>query len=245
MKMSQLLPKISHNYFWVLPNADYDQVAGLYIFDVFNPTYRFSIKGKIIACPQTIHKPNFANKNTIGKDSHEYLLKKVRLSNAHTCEFASQVEILPDDTVWFNYNQHFYKQEIANQDGKPLILVDSDRIYMIERAGEKIMCNGYIWVEQILVSDSELMQAKYAGIWGSDKKAKLGVGIIKTIGTPNAAYRDENTKYQDFSEAKIGQKIYFRNTAPTAEWGTHQEINQNGELPYLRIQRKDILAYVC
>lgn len=240
------LPKISYNFYWVLPDADYDQINGMYIFDNFDPSKRLAITGQVISCPELVLQPISNPLVSLGALMPEVLLRKQRLYSAYACEYHSEVGVLKCDKVWFNYNQHlsdikWHDDELSN---KPLILVHRDQIYMVEREGEQEMCNGYIWVEQIPYSEEEMADKFPTTTWQAKNKAKLGVGIIRQVGVPNLCYRDEPTKYQDFSPAAVGDKIYFRNTAPSAEWHSHQELNKNGALPFLKIQRKDILAYV-
>lgn len=240
------LPKISYNYYWVLPDADYDHINGLYVYDNFDPAKRYSICGKVYGCPKIVLNPKQLPIHSLGASLPEVLLRRQRLQSSYACEHHSEVVIKEGDVIWFNYNQHFsdIKLICIEISRKPLMLFHRDQIYMLEREGQKEMCNGYIWIEQIPYSEEETTNVFATNVWQSKNKAKLGVGIIRQVGQPNAAYRDEPNKYQDFSIANVGDKIYFRNTAPSAEWQSHQELNKNGQLPYLKIQRKDILAYV-
>jgi hypothetical protein len=241
--MSQKFPQISHNHFWVLPDPNFTEMYGLKMYDAFDPSRRFSVYGKVYQCPDTIIKPQA---NLIGERMPKhYIAYKQRRINQFACEFSNSTEIMVGDTICFSYNQHYSDKWIDESISEnPLIAVHSDSVYMVIRQDEMIMCNGYMWVEPISYSKEELMRPENAKLWASKNSSKLGYGVIRNVGRPNDLYRDEQSRFQDYSPAQVGQKVFFRKTAATVEWEAHQQTNKNSDVPYMRIQRKDILGYV-
>lgn len=241
--MSQKLPQISHNYFWVLPDPSFTELFGMKLYDGFDPARRLSVYGKVYQCPDTIIKPK---KNKLGARLPNFIaVNRERKFNRYACEFSNDTEVLVGDTICFSYTQHFSeKWEDKSISEHPLIAVHSDSVYMVIRQGQEIMCNGYIWVEPIMYSKEELMQPENIKAWGAKNSNKLGFGIIRNVGHPNSLYRDEQHINQDLSPAQIGQSVFFRKTAATVEWEAHQKTNKQSNVPYMRIQRKDILGYV-
>jgi hypothetical protein len=240
---SQSLPKLSHNSFLVLPDPNFTDLFGLKLYDGFDTARRFSVYGKVYQCPSTIIKPK---KNPLcGRLPNFVLANRQRKLNHHTSEFNNDTTIINGDTVCFSYNQHFSEKWIDKSISEnPLILVHTDSVYMVIRQEEIIMYNGYIWVEPIQHTKEEFMNPQNAQLWSAKNSSKLGYGVIRYAGLPNNQYRDEQDKYQDFSQAEVGQQVFFRKTAAAVEWQAHQKMNKLSSIPYLRIQRKDILGYV-
>lgn len=237
--------EIINNWVVVLPDSDFDTIGGMTIADIFEPAKHVSITGTVLVLPKSLvcHK-RIIDKLKIYNDDPE-VLNFIQGLSTDSMEFDTDIELNVGDRIAFRYiaklNAITDKMTIDTEQGQAII-IPYDLIYAAIRDGQLCPINGWIFVEPMEYSESEV-RAKHGGLMVDMKdERKDGIGIVRKVGKPLKAYLHDD--YVDVEEIQEGQTILFRKNLKTPmEWAAHKRLNE-GKYPFIRMQRKDILAIV-
>lgn len=228
---------ITANYVLVLPDENFSERNGLKIADSFEPAKHYSVRGKVVEVPnRLVYGGDFLKKNKIGRNLSlgpmTDIYQKLFLDSL---EWDTDMELSVGDDVFFKYNMHMLCYDhnlIVRRNGRDHYLIRYDYLYM---ANESKMLNGWVLVEPVKWTDEELVTEN--GTRRITKKTnKLGVGIVKCVGSKNRDYLNYDKADADVS---VGDKIFFRHSKSVPiEYKFHKTFEFGN---CFRMQRKDIL----
>ncbi len=242
-------PHITHNHVLIVPECNFTTMGDLLLNDDFDPQYHVSVLGRVAVVPQRLQYFGYEiaelKRQQAGvriKDSA--IQRQVQFMNKHSTLFDTEMELQVGDKVVFPYNYH----EANDKSGgmidigaeRPAMLIPYSDLVMAIRGEERIMLNGFVWVEPIEYTQAE-MNAMASGLFNElEDKRKPMYGKVVEIGSQNRAYLNYPEMIDD--DITVGQTVLYRNKAGVAvEWWYHKQLHQ-GKYPALRLQRKDILA---
>lgn len=243
------LAAITNNWVLVLPEGNFDKIGstGMEVADVFDPGKHIAIFGKVLQLPEQLICEERQIKR-LSKGLHHRapaIRAHIQEMNAVSLEFNTDNELLVGDRIAFNYlsilnameDEHLFWE---TEQGRA-VLIPYDLIYATVREGGWMPINGWLMVEPIgkTLADIE----KEGSMRYDDQGApKEGIGVVRRIGKPLHGYLHD--EYIDTNFVKEGDKILFRRSLQTPiEFAMHKQMNE-GRYPFIRMQRKDILAVV-
>lgn len=225
---------ISDNYVLVKPDSHFTEYLGLEIADGFDPAKHFSVQGTVLEVPnRLVYGGKFLKRfkttqNTLPLPL-QALFQKMYLDSL---EWETDMEIAVGDRVHFRYNVHLLCKDehlVVGDD----YLIRYDFLYM---ANQSKMLNGWILVEPIEWTEEELCD-DYGIKKVVKNKEKIGIGVVKCLGSPNKDYLNYNVKEVD--AISVGDIVYFRHSnAIPLEYNYHKTFEFGN---CYRMQRKDIL----
>lgn len=228
---------ITDNYVLVKPDAHFSEHNGLKIADDFEPAKHYSVTGKVVEVPnRLVYGGYFLKSNKMGRNLSlgpmNDLFQKMFLSSL---EWDTDMELNVGDDVLFRYNVHMACYDdnlIVRRDGVDHYLIRYDYLYM---ANKSKMLNGWVLIEPIEWAKEELTSKD--GIRTiKKKKEKLGMGIVKCLGSKNRDYMNYDRAEVDIKE---GDVVFYRHSlAVPIEYKYHKTFEFGN---CYRMQRKDIL----
>ena len=224
---------LTDNYVLVEPDSHFSEHLGLKIADGFDPAKHYSVQGTVKEVPnRLVYGGDFLRKYRNTRNTMplplQSLFQKIHLDSL---DWDTAMEVAVGDRVHFRYNVHMMcKEENLIVDDNYLIRYDF--LYMVNQ--EK-MLNGWVLIEPIKWTDVELHNNR--GIKRVVKsKDKIGMGVVKCLGTSNKSYMHYDVKEVDLAEGDI---VYFRHSnAIPLEYNYHKTFEFGN---CYRMQRKDIL----
>lgn len=233
--------KILNNKVLILPKGHYTSDGDFELFDSFNPERHWSVSGLVLMLPNRLIC-NHKQIEELRKNRNPVTQPMIQQAVYHSLEYGTENQLQVGDMVWFRYNNNsvlIEEGQYIEVDGKKMLLVDYDSLYMAVRGKEKISLNGWVFVEPVDYTKEDLKRLG-GGIdrWTKIDKAP-GVGIVRLSGIGNTGYFDGRPEGQAI---ETGKKVLFRKTLDVpVEWAYHKELNE-GKYPWYRMHQKDILA---
>jgi len=231
----------------IQPTAHLTKIGEWVLYDVYDPSFHFTVKGKVLIVPKYLYQASEDLKNLDRFERGEQLTKQRQFLTNRSLDFGCDMQLRVGDDVVFRYANHLecMRQGLywhIDDNKVPALFVPYDTLFMAIRKKEQIMLNGWVWVEPVLWSKEEVLD-EHGLIRAVHTEKKAGIGIIRNIGDVNHSYLYDK-RGGDRDDVKIGDKVLFKKTAGVSvEWYSHQSLNE-GRYPYYVMQRRDILAKV-
>lgn len=209
-----------------------------------------SVTGTVLAVPDELiyngHKTN-AIKKVYPKFSHnKFIVSKLQRLNQFSTSFDVDMELQPNDRVYFHYIMHEECKEdgrIVEIDGESCYFIPYDQLFCAKRAGDVIMLNGYILVEPIGYQEHELFTASGIKFKLNDGENKPGYGKVRHVGSKCRGYLGYREWFADTVDLNPGDYILFKkNSDVPLEWKYLETFD--GQQEFFQMQRRDIYAVV-
>jgi len=239
-----MLPRITNNLVLILPDENFDKIGSMKLADMFDPAKRVSVRGRVLVLPNSLVCDGAVAKTGRMFKGYSDGLRFVQQVAGASLEMDTDIELEVGDEVAFRYVAHLNAKEDNLYwelgDGRKAIFMDYDTIYMAIRGDGYKMINGWMLIEPIGNTLDDIRAAN-AGLARDVKDmSKDGTGVVRHIGKPTRGYKLDY--YQDVEEIKVGDVVHFPKSLKTPiEWSSHKTLN-DGAFPYIRLQRKDIIA---
>jgi len=244
MKASDI--EIRNNYVLIKPDKDYETLKnGLFIGSTAETEARhYGITGQVLVIPDKLifrGEEAKALRSATGGHFGDNDLKSLHEIVNGSLEFKTECELIPGDKVWFDYLAHINavteQKTVMTKDHGECILVEYTRIFIRERAGERIPINGWIWIKTIegtrdLGNGIEVPETVDVTIKNEAIVVKVGKHIEEYLSALESDRGLENLQ--------PGMRIMFNQGVMTPlEYTLHET---EGMEKLYKIKRKDIYA---
>lgn len=238
------LPRITNNLVLILPDENFDKIGSMQLADIFDPAKRVSVRGRVLVLPNTLVCDGIVAKTGRMFKGYSDGLRFVQQVAGASLEMGTEIELDEGDEVAFRYIAHINAKDDNlywdMEDGRKAIFMDYDTIYMAIRGQQYHMINGWMLIEPIGQTLDDIRAANAGLVRDMKDMSKDGVGVVRHIAKPTKGYKLDY--YEDKEEIKVGDVVYFPKSLKTPiEWGSHKTLN-DGQYPFIRLQRKDIIA---
>lgn len=214
------------NHVLILPDEELTLIHGISLSMDFDPMRHVAVTGTVLRVGKKFFSP-LEPWDEGPKDQWSPYAFRCSELNELSLPWDPQDWVKIGDRVMFHYINHLVAQEEGPQifeEGRQVLVVPYYQLYL-KLPGEPL--NGYVLIEP---------EERVSKIALPPKDAS--VGTVKMVGKPYLRLL-KNSPVGIHPE--VGQRVFYKNSAPTVEYLYHQTLNPGGR-PLVRAQAHEILG---
>ena len=217
------------NHILILPDEDLSLIDGMVLSADFDPMRHVAVTGTVLRAGKKFFTTLFPWDRGPA-DSHSPFTYRCTEINELSLPWDPQDWVSEGDRVMFHYVNHLVAKEEGPElfvEGRQVLLVPYYQIYL-RLPAEPL--NGYVLIEP------EERAIKDIAIPEKDASR----GVVKMVGKPYSMLLSDEPMG---IHPQVGQRVYYKSSAPTVEYLYHQTLNPGGR-PLVRAQSHEILGIV-